>query len=65
MLKNSENNGTEEVDLVTPTPGTIKTTLSNLTQELDFMTKTAKSFTVKPICNDHLYNKGYYVWFIQ
>ena len=21
--------------------------------------------TVKPVCNDHLYNKSYYVWFIQ
>ena len=23
------------------------------------------SHTVKPICNDHLYNKIYYLWFIQ
>ena len=21
--------------------------------------------TVKPVCNDHLYNKIYYLWFIQ
>ena len=21
--------------------------------------------TVKPVCNDHLYNKTYYLWFIQ
>ena len=21
--------------------------------------------TMKPICNDHLYNKIYYLWFIQ
>ena len=21
--------------------------------------------TVKPVCNDHLYNKAYYLWFIQ
>ena len=21
--------------------------------------------TVKPVCNDHLYNKMYYLWFIQ
>ena len=23
------------------------------------------SNTVKPVCNDHLYNKMYYLWFIQ
>ena len=23
------------------------------------------SYTVKPVCNDHLYNKAYYLWFIQ
>ena len=23
------------------------------------------SYTVKPVCNDHLYNKIYYLWFIQ
>ena len=22
-------------------------------------------YTVKPVCNDHLYNKIYYLWFIQ
>ena len=22
-------------------------------------------YTVKPVCNDHLYNKMYYLWFIQ
>ena len=22
-------------------------------------------FTVKPVCNDHLCNKIYYLWFIQ
>ena len=22
-------------------------------------------FTVKPVCNDHLYDKIYYLWFIQ
>ena len=21
--------------------------------------------TVEPVCNDHLYNKIYYLWFIQ
>ena len=21
--------------------------------------------TVKPVCNDHLYNEIYYLWFIQ
>ena len=21
--------------------------------------------TVKPVCNDHLYNKSYYLWFLQ
>ena len=21
--------------------------------------------TVKPVCNDHLWNKSYYLWFIQ
>ena len=24
-----------------------------------------KTNTVKPICNDHLYDKIYYLWFIQ
>ena len=24
-----------------------------------------KAYTVKPVCNDHLYNKIYYLWFIQ
>ena len=24
-----------------------------------------QSDTVKPVCNDHLYNKIYYLWFIQ
>ena len=24
-----------------------------------------KRVTVKPVCNDHLYNKIYYLWFIQ
>ena len=24
-----------------------------------------KCDTVKPVCNDHLYNKMYYPWFIQ
>ena len=23
------------------------------------------TYTVKPVCNDHLYNKMYYLWFIQ
>ena len=23
------------------------------------------TYTVKPVCNDHLYNKIYYLWFIQ
>ena len=22
-------------------------------------------YTVKPVCNDHLYNKMYYLWLIQ
>ena len=22
-------------------------------------------YTVKPVCNDHLYNEIYYLWFIQ
>ena len=22
-------------------------------------------YTVKPVCNDHLYDKIYYLWFIQ
>ena len=22
-------------------------------------------YTVKPVCNDHPYNKIYYLWFIQ
>ena len=22
-------------------------------------------YTVKPVCNDHLYNKSFYLWFIQ
>ena len=25
----------------------------------------AQSHTVKPVCNDHLYYKIYYLWFIQ
>ena len=24
-----------------------------------------KPATVKPVCNDHFYNKIYYLWFIQ
>ena len=24
-----------------------------------------ESYTVKPVCNDHLYNKMYYLWFIK
>ena len=24
-----------------------------------------KSYTVKPVCNDHIYHKMYYLWFIQ
>ena len=24
-----------------------------------------ESITVKPVCNDHLYNEIYYLWFIQ
>ena len=24
-----------------------------------------KPITMKPVCNDHLYNKIYYLWFIQ
>ena len=27
--------------------------------------KTILHNTVKPVCNDHLYNKIYYLWFIQ
>ena len=23
------------------------------------------TYTVKPVCNDHLYNEIYYLWFIQ
>ena len=23
------------------------------------------TYTVKPVCNDHLYDKIYYLWFIQ
>ena len=26
---------------------------------------TAVAYTVKPACNDHPYNKIYYLWFIQ
>ena len=26
---------------------------------------TATGYTMKPVCNDHLYNKIYYLWFIQ
>ena len=29
-----------------------------------FDTRASKA-TVKPVCNDHLYNKIYYLWFIQ
>ena len=25
----------------------------------------SSTITVKPVCNDHLYNKIYYLWFIQ
>ena len=24
-----------------------------------------RNYTVKPVCNDHLYNKIHYLWFIQ
>ena len=24
-----------------------------------------RAYTVKPVCNDHLYTKIYYLWFIQ
>ena len=30
---------------------------------LHFLRKS--TYTVKPVCNDHLYNKIYYLWFIQ
>ena len=29
------------------------------------MELTVNSDTVKPVCNDHLYNKMHYLWFIQ
>ena len=25
----------------------------------------SKTYTVKPVCNDHIYDKIYYLWFIQ
>ena len=25
----------------------------------------SEQFTVKPVCNDHLYNKTHYLWLIQ
>ena len=29
------------------------------------VSNTTNLHTVKPVCNDHLYNKIYYLWFIQ
>ena len=29
------------------------------------MIKFIDAYTVKPVCNDHLYDKTYYLWFIQ
>ena len=36
----------------------------NQGNEIDIWVHTLES-TVKPVCNDHLYNKIYYLWFIQ
>ena len=38
-------------------------TLELIAHELDISTGTVD--IMKPVCNDHLYNKIYYPWFIQ
>ena len=39
--------------------------MSPLTNEFTSEVHSPKWSTVKPLCNDHLYNNIYYLWFIQ
>ena len=37
-----------------------------MAQEFEIPPRWRQQFTtVKPVCNDHLYNEIYYLWFIQ
>ena len=38
---------------------------SSVTPDLVIASKAISFNTVKPVCNDHLYNKIYFLWFIQ
>ena len=37
----------------------------NSTNMLSPLLQEKHGYTVKPVCNDHLYNEIYYLWFIQ
>ena len=45
---------------------TIMTVVTMKNMEVGERDESARPFyTVKPVCNDHLYNKIFYLWYIQ